>query len=209
VTRLLGRGGRLLVATHNRGKFAEIRALIEPFGVKLVSAAELGLPEPEETGLTFLDNARIKAVAGATLARLPALADDSGLEIEALGGAPGVHSARWAGTGRDFRLAMARLARELSERAAWTNDGPRASFTAVLCLAWPDGECLAFPGRVAGHLVSPPRGDKGFGYDPMFVADGQSLTFGEMEEDDKQAISHRARAFEQFARACLPARPPR
>jgi XTP/dITP diphosphohydrolase len=207
VTRLLERGSRLLVATRNRGKFAEIRALIEPFDVEVVSAAELGLPEPEETGPTFLANARIKAVAGATLARLPTLADDSGLEVEALDGAPGVHSARWAGPGRDFRLAMARLARELGARA-WTPEGPRASFTAVLCLAWPDGECIAFPGKVAGHLVSPPRGDKGFGYDPMFVADGHSLTFGEMEEDDKQAISHRARAFEQFARACLPARPP-
>ena len=209
MTRLLERGGRVLVATHNRGKFAEIRALIEPFGVEVVSAAELGLPEPEETGSTFLDNARIKAVAGAVGGRLPSLADDSGLEVEALGGAPGVHSARWAGPGRDFRLAMARLARELDERAAWKNEGPRANFTAVLCLAWPDGECVAFAGEVAGHLVSPPRGDRGFGYDPMFVADGHTLTFGEMEENAKHAISHRARAFEQFARACLPGRPPR
>ena len=209
MTRLLKRGGRLLLASHNRGKLAEIRALIEPYGLEVAAAAELGLPEPEETGSTFLDNARIKAVAGAVGGRLPSLADDSGLEVEALGGAPGVHSARWAGPGRDFRLAMARLARELGERAAWKKEGPRASFTAVLCLAWPDGEWVAFAGKVAGHLISPPRGEKGFGYDPMFVADGQTLTFGEMEEDAKHAISHRARAFEQFARACLPARPPR
>ena len=209
MTRRLERGGRLLLASHNRGKLAEIRALIEPYGLETVSAAELGLPEPEESGSTFLDNARIKALAGGLGARLPTLADDSGLEVAALGGAPGVHSARWAGPGRDFRTAMARLARELDERAAWKKQGPRANFTAVLCLAWPDGECAAFAGKVAGHLVSPPRGDKGFGYDPMFVADGHTLTFGEMEEVAKHAISHRARAFEQFARACLPARPPR
>ena len=207
--RRLERDGRLLLASHNRGKLAEIRVLIEPYGLEVVAAAELGLAEPKETGSTFLDNARIKAVAGAVGGRLPSLADDSGLEVEALGGAPGVHSARWAGPGRDFRLAMARLARELGEATAWTKEGPRASFTAVLCLAWPDGECVAFAGKVAGHLVSPPRGDRGFGYDPMFVADGHTLTFGEMEEDAKHAISHRARAFEQFARACLPGRPPR
>jgi XTP/dITP diphosphohydrolase len=209
VTRRLQRGCRLLLASHNRGKLAEIRALIEPYGLEVVTAAELGLAEPEETGSTFLHNARIKAVAGAMGACLPSLADDSGLEVEALGGAPGVHSARWAGPGRDFRLAMARLAHELDERAAWNKEGPRASFTAVLCLAWPDGECVAFAGKVAGHLVSPPRGDRGFGYDPMFVADGHTLTFGEMKEDAKHAISHRARAFEQFARASLPGRPPR
>ena len=209
MARLLKRGGRLLLASHNPGKLAEIRALNEPYGLEVAAAAELGLPEPEETGSTFLDNARIKAVAGAVGGRLPSLADDSGLEVEALGGAPGVHSARWAGPGRDFRLAMARLARELGERAAWKKEGPRASFTAVLCLAWPDGEWVAFAGKVAGHLVSPRRGDRGFGYDPMFVADGHTLTFGEMEENAKHAISHRARAFEQFARACLPGRPPR
>jgi XTP/dITP diphosphohydrolase len=206
VRRLLGRGDRLLLASHNRGKLAEIRALIAPYGLAVVSAGELGLPEPEETGSTFLDNARIKALAGASLAQLPSLADDSGLEVEALGGGPGVHSARWAGPGRDFRLAMARVAGELGERAAWTKEGPRAAFTAVLCLAWPDGESAAFTGKVAGRLVSPPRGDKGFGYDPMFVADGHALTFGEMEPDDRHAISHRARAFAQFSRACLPAR---
>jgi XTP/dITP diphosphohydrolase len=209
VTRRLERGGRLLLASHNQGKVREIRTLLATLArsLEVLAAAELGLPEPEESGLTFLDNARIKAVAAARAARLPALADDSGLEVEALGSAPGVRSARWAGPDRDFAAAMARVWREVAERDGWIAPGPRANFTAVLCLAWPDGESAAFTGKVYGRLIFPPRGEKGFGYDPMFVADGQTLSFGEMEEEDKHAISHRARAFAAFSRACLPAQP--
>jgi XTP/dITP diphosphohydrolase len=206
VTRRLQRGSRLLLASHNRGKVREIRALLEgrAWGLEVLAAGELGLPEPEESGATFVDNALIKAVAAAGLARLPALADDSGLEVDALGGSPGIHSARWAGPNKDFAAAMARVAREVAARGGWTAPGPRANFTAVLCLAWPDGKSSAFTGKVQGRLVFPPRGEKGFGYDPMFVADGETLSFGEMEEEDKHAISHRARAFAAFARACLP-----
>jgi XTP/dITP diphosphohydrolase len=204
MTRRLERGMRLVVASHNPGKVAEIRELVEPYGLSVVSAAELKLPEPEETGATFRANAGIKALAAAKGAGLPALADDSGLEVEALGGAPGIHSARWAGPAKDFRLAMQWLADEVRERGGWGEaPGPRANFTAALCLAWPDGTSEAFEGKVFGHLVWPPRGGRGFGYDPMFVADGESLTFGEMEPAAKHAISHRARAFAQFARACL------
>jgi XTP/dITP diphosphohydrolase len=203
VTRTLPRGCRLLLATHNPGKVHELRALLAPHGLRLVSAGELGLPEPEETGSTFRANALIKAAAAARGARLPALADDSGLEVAALGGAPGIHSARWAGRAKEFADAMARVRREMMTRGGWTAPGPHAKFIAVLCLAWPDGENAAFTGEVSGRLVWPPRGDKGFGYDPMFIADGQTLTFGEMEPDAKHAISHRARAFEAFCRACL------
>jgi XTP/dITP diphosphohydrolase len=200
----LARGTRLVVASHNPGKLREIAELVAPHGLDVVSAAEFGLPEPEETGATFAENARLKAVAAAQGSGLPALADDSGLEVEALGGAPGIHSARWAGPARDFAVAMRRVADELEARGAWNMaPGPRANFTAVLCLAWPDGKTEAFEGKVHGHLVWPPRGTKGFGYDPMFVADGESLTFGEMEPDAKHRISHRARAFALFARACL------
>jgi XTP/dITP diphosphohydrolase len=206
VTHRLRRGDRLLLASHNRGKVREIRALLgaSACGLEVLAAGELGLPEPEESGATFVDNALIKAAAAAGVARLPALADDSGLEVSALGGAPGIHSARWAGPNKDFAGAMARVAREVAAQAGWTAPGPRANFTAVLCLAWPDGESSAFTGKVHGRLVFPPRGEKGFGYDPMFVADGETLSFGEMEEEDKHAISHRARAFAAFARACLP-----
>jgi XTP/dITP diphosphohydrolase len=193
----------LLLATHNAGKVDELRALIAPHGLRLLSAGELGLPEPEETGSTFLANAHIKAAAAARRAQLPALADDSGLEVAALGGAPGIHSARWAGRAKDFAGAMARVRHEVTAQGDWTTPGPRAKFTAVLCLAWPDDESAAFAGEVSGRLVWPPRGDKGFGYDPMFIADGHTLTFGEMEPDAKHAISHRARAFEAFCRACL------
>jgi XTP/dITP diphosphohydrolase len=204
MTRRLSRGTRLVVASHNPGKVREIAELVAPRGLDVVSAAELRLPEPEETGSTFAENARIKALAAAHASRLPALADDSGLEVEALGGAPGIHSARWAGPTKDFSIAMRRVADELRARDAWSRSpGPRANFTAVLCMAWPDGETAVFEGKVYGHLVWPPRGTKGFGYDPMFVADGETLTFGEMEPDAKHAISHRARAFALFARACL------
>ena len=203
MTRRLSRGGRLVVASHNSGKVREILDLVAPHGLSVVSAAELGLPEPEEIGSTFAENARLKAAAAARAAALPALSDDSGLEVEALGGAPGVFSARWADHARNFAPAMQRVADVLKQHGAWQGRGPRANFTAVLCLAWPDGEEALFEGKVYGHLVWPPRGSKGFGYDPMFVADGHVLTFGEMEPDAKHAISHRARAFQKFARACL------
>jgi XTP/dITP diphosphohydrolase len=205
LTRRLDRGTRLVVASHNPGKVREIVDLVAPYGLSVASAGELGLPEPEETGTTFADNARLKAVAAARASGLPALADDSGLEVHALGGAPGIYSARWAGPAKDFTIAMARVAEELKARNAWTRSpGPAANFVAVLCLAWPDGETASFEGRVDGHLVWPPRGTKGFGYDPMFVPEGHDLTFGEMEPDAKHALSHRARAFQRFAVACLP-----
>ena len=204
MTRGLARDTRLVVASHNPGKVTEIRELVAGHAISVVSAAGLGLAEPEETGATFAANAVLKALAAARVAGLPALSDDSGLEVDLLDGAPGVCSARWAGPGRDFALAMRKLADELRECGAWTtNPGPRANFTAVLCLAWPDGAHEAFEGRVYGHLVWPPRGTRGFGYDPMFVADGETLTFGEMEPARKHAISHRARAFAKFAAACL------
>jgi XTP/dITP diphosphohydrolase len=203
MTRRLLRGTRLVVASHNPGKVREILDLVAPHGLSVASSAELQLPEPEETGATFAENARIKAEAAARGAGLPALSDDSGLEVEALGGAPGIYSARWAGPAKDFSVAMQRVADEVKQRGGWKTPGPRANFTAVLCLAWPDGEVALFEGKVYGHLVWPPRGTRGFGYDPMFVADGHALTFGEMEPDAKHAISHRARAFRRFARACL------
>lgn len=203
VTRRLPRGTRLVVASHNGGKVREILDLVAPHGLSVVSAADLGLPEPEETGSTFAENAHLKAAAAARAADLPALSDDSGLEVEALGGAPGIFSARWADRARNFAPAMQRVADALKQGGAWQDEGPRANFTAVLCLAWPDGEAALFEGKVYGHLVWPPRGSKGFGYDPMFVADGHVLTFGEMEPDAKHAISHRARAFHEFARTCL------
>jgi XTP/dITP diphosphohydrolase len=207
VVRTLSRGTRLVVASHNPGKVREIFELVAPHGLSVVSAGELGLPEPEETGVTFAKNAQLKAIAAARGAALPSLADDSGIEVEALGGAPGIYSARWAGPAKDFKVAMRRVADELGARGAWAAaPGPRANFTAALCLAWPDGEAAIFEGKVWGHLVWPPRGSKGFGYDPMFVAEGHALTFGEMEPDAKHAISHRARAFQQFASACLGSR---
>ena len=203
MTRRLVRGTRLVVASHNPGKVREILDLVAPHGLSVVSAGDLGLPEPEETGSTFAANARLKAEAAAQRAKLPALSDDSGLEVEALGGAPGIYSARWAGPAKDFSVAMQRVADEVRQHGGWREPGPRANFIAVLCLAWPDGEVALFEGKVYGHLVWPPRGTRGFGYDPMFVPDGHTLTFGEMEPDAKHAISHRARAFQLFARACL------
>jgi XTP/dITP diphosphohydrolase len=204
MTKRLQRGMRLVVASHNAGKVREINDLIAPFGLSAVSAGALGLPEPEETGTTFRANAELKAKAAAEAAKLPALSDDSGLEVEALDGAPGIYSARLAGPGKDFGVAMQRLADEIRKRGGWeTPGGPRANFTAALSLAWPDGLATTFEGKVYGHLVWPPRGTRGFGYDPMFVADGETLSFGEMEPAAKHAISHRARAFKQFADACL------
>ena len=190
-------GTRLVVASHNPGKVREFGDLLRPFGLDVVSAGELGLPEPEETETTFAGNARLKAAAAATAAQLPALSDDSGLEVAALGGAPGIYSARWAGPAKDFAIAMQRVRDELTARGAWPagGPGPVANFTAALCLAWPDGAAETFEGKVHGQLVWPPRGARGFGYDPMFLPDGGSETFGEMAPDAKHAISHRARAF--------------
>jgi XTP/dITP diphosphohydrolase len=201
----LSRGTRLVVASHNPGKVWEIKQLIEPYGLDAISAGDLGLSEPEESEPTFDGNARLKALAAATGSGLPALADDSGLEVDCLGGAPGIYSARWAGPGKDFGLAMKRLGEEITSRNAWVAPGPRANFISVLCLAWPDGETRIFEGKVFGHLVWPPRGGNGFGYDPMFVPDGQTETFGEMQPEAKYAISHRTRAFAAFKAAMLDA----
>ena len=176
---------------------------MRPFGVACVSASALGLPEPEETGDSFAANAAIKAEAAALAAGLPALADDSGLAVDALGGAPGIYSARWAGPGKDFDIAMREVERRLAEAGALTPGERRAHFVCALCLAWPDGHKEIFIGRVDGTLVWPPRGDKGFGYDPMFLPDGHDITFGEMEPDAKHAISHRADAFRQLIDACF------
>ncbi len=202
----LDKGTRLVVASHNPGKLREIADLVAPFGLDVVSAGALGLPEPEETETTFAGNARLKAVAAATASGLPALSDDSGLEVEALGGDPGVYSARWAGPSKDFGAAMKRVADELTKRGAWSGAGPRANFTCALSLAWPDGVAHIFEGKVFGRLVWPPRGAQGFGYDPMFQPDGEALTFGEMDPAAKHAISHRARAFALFVDACLSGR---
>lgn len=190
-------GGKLVIASHNPGKVAEIAALLAPFGAAVVAASELGLEEPEETGESFRENAELKARAAAGATGLPALADDSGLVVPALGGAPGIHSARWGGESRDFRAAIERVQQELgdADRRAW--------FACVLALCWPDGECRTFEGRVNGALVWPPRGGRGFGYDPMFMPDGGAATFGEMDPDAKHRISHRADAFGKLVRACF------
>lgn len=206
MTRKLQSGTRLVVASHNPGKIREINDLIRPYGMSAVSAGELGISEPEETETTFAGNARLKALHSAKASGLPALSDDSGLEVEALGGDPGVYSARWAGASKDFKFAMQRVEQALQEKGARVPAMRRANFTAVLCLAWPDGESEVFEGKVFGHLVWPPRGEKGFGYDPMFLADGEALTFGEMEPEAKHAISHRARAFALFVAALMDGR---
>jgi XTP/dITP diphosphohydrolase len=202
--------GRLVIATHNPGKLWEMRGLLEPFKVDAVSACDLGIPEPEETGTTFRENALLKAEAAARAAQLPAFADDSGLAVEALGGAPGIYSARWAGPERDFGMAMKKVNQGLVACGAVTPEARRAYFVAALCVAWPDGHVEEFDGRVDGALIWPPRGDKGFGYDPMFLPDGEKLTFGEMMSVEKhrlppagRGLSHRARAFLQLAEACL------
>lgn len=189
---------RLVVATHNPGKLPEIAALLDG-RFELISAGELGLPEPEETETTFVGNALLKARAAAAATGTPSIADDSGLSAAALGGAPGVHSARWAGPSRDFAAAMARLERDV----AAAGDGRRAWFTSALAVAWPDGPAVVVEGRVHGALVFPGRGRRGFGYDPVFQADGESLTFGEMDPVKKDSMSHRARAFAQLKAALL------
>ena len=204
--------GKVVIATHNPGKLREMRELLAPYGVEAVSAGELGLPEPDETGTMFAENAAIKAHAAA-VSGLPAFADDSGLCVDALDGAPGLFSARWAGPAKDFSVAMERVERELQRRGATTPAQRRAHFVSALVLAWPDGHEEVFEGRVHGTLVWPPRGEKGFGYDPMFLPDGHSMTFGEMsaeakhgiswKDDRGEALSHRARAFVNLAGACL------
>jgi XTP/dITP diphosphohydrolase len=194
----LSRGATLVVASHNQGKVREINDLLAPFGIVTKGAAELGLPEPEETETTFAGNAALKARAAADAGGLPALADDSGLAVTALDGAPGIYSARWAGETKDFGFAMRRVERELTEKG--TEDFS-AKFVCALALAEPGKEPEIFEGEVHGHLVFPPRGTKGFGYDPIFVADGMSETFGEMEPARKHAMSHRARAFAKLAAA--------
>ena len=190
--------GRLIVASHNPGKVREITELLTPFGIEPVSAGALGLPEPEETGTTFIANAELKALAAATAAGEPALADDSGLEVNALGGAPGIYSARWAGPSKDFSLAMQKVHQEMGDA-----EDLGCRFVAALTIAWPDGHCESFLGTVEGEIVWPPRGDRGFGYDPMFRPLGHDITFGEMEAAAKHAMSHRADAFRQLVAACL------
>lgn len=203
-------GGRLVIASHNPGKVREIADLLQPFGAEVTSAADLGLPEPDETGATFAENAELKARAAAEASGMPALADDSGLVVAALAGQPGIHSARWAGPDKDFQAAMQKVEDELKDK-----DDRRAHFACALALCWPDdgqgdGQGVhleTFEGFVHGTLVWPPRGSNGFGYDPVFVADradgGHDLTFGEMDAAEKHKISHRARAFGKLVDACF------
>ncbi|GAN65831.1 RdgB/HAM1 family non-canonical purine NTP pyrophosphatase [Acetobacter orientalis] len=193
----LAAGTKLVLASHNKGKLAEFSTLLADFGVTVLSAGDLNLPEPDETETTFAGNAALKALAAAKATNLPALADDSGLCVSALGGAPGIYSARWAGPDKDFDAAMARINEGIGtdERDAW--------FVCVLCLAFPDGTTHSFEGRVTGHITWPPRGAKGHGYDPIFTPNGETHTFAEMAEAKKNAISHRAQAFAAFRKACL------
>jgi XTP/dITP diphosphohydrolase len=202
--------GRLLIATHNPGKLAEMRELLAPFKIEAISAGEMGLPEPDETGTSFRANARIKAAAAALASGLPAFADDSGLAVDALDGAPGIYSARWAGPDKNFRGAMETIEQKLQDAGATAAPQRHAHFVSALCVAWPDGHVEEFEARVDGTIVWPPRGDKGFGYDPIFLPDGQTRTFGEMPSEEKhglpprgKGLSHRARAFLKLAEACL------
>ncbi|NEW94957.1 RdgB/HAM1 family non-canonical purine NTP pyrophosphatase [Rhodopseudomonas sp. BR0M22] len=202
--------GKLVIATHNPGKLAEMRELLAPYGIEAISAGELGLAEPDETGDSFQANARIKAEAAAKAAQLPAFADDSGLAVDALDGAPGIYSARWAGDSKDFAGAMARIERLLQERGARAPEQRKAHFVSALCVAWPDGHVEEVEARADGTLVWPPRGTAGFGYDPAFLPDGHSRTFGEMTSVEKHGLpplglglSHRAKAFVKLAEICL------
>jgi XTP/dITP diphosphohydrolase len=197
-TRSFRPGDRLVLATHNKGKYRENAALLAPYGLEVLSAGDLGLPEPEETGATFEENAVLKARAACAATGLPAIADDSGLEVPALGGQPGIYTARWAGPGRDFFVAMRRAHEELG-----ASSDRRGFFCCNLSIAWPDGATASFEGRVEGTLVWPIRGERGFGFDPMFQPTGFDITFGEMDPAKKEAMSHRARAFAKLARALL------
>jgi XTP/dITP diphosphohydrolase len=205
--------GKIVIATHNPGKLREMSELLSLYGVEAVSAGDLNLSEPDETGATFAENARIKSDAAAMASGLPAFADDSGLVVDALGGAPGIHSARWAGPDKNFKRAMETIDSMLRDHGATTPALRSAHFVSALCISWPDGHVEKFEARVDGTLVWPPRGEKGFGYDPMFLPDGHARTFGEMSSDEKhglpprgEGLSHRARAFLKLAEACL-ARP--
>ena len=189
---------KIVLATHNPGKVLEIKALLEPFGTDVVAAGDLGLPEPVEDAPDFIGNAKIKALASTTASGMPALADDSGLCVNALGGEPGIYSARWAGPVKDFNIAMTRVAGELGD-----HEDRSAYFVCALCLAWPDGHTEAFQGEVHGDLIWPARGDRGFGYDPMFIPTGFDITFGEMDPDKKHGMSHRHHAFVQLVDACF------
>jgi XTP/dITP diphosphohydrolase len=202
--------GKLVIATHNPGKLAEMRDLLAPYGIEAVSAGELGLGEPDETGDTFKANAAIKAMAAAQVAQLPSFADDSGLVVDALDGAPGIYSARWAGESKDFTAAMTRIERLLQERGATIPEQRTAHFVSALCVAWPDGHIEEVEAKAFGTLVWPPRGDAGFGYDPSFQPDGHTRTYGEMTAIEKHGLpplgmglSHRARAFVKLAEICL------
>lgn len=188
----------LVIATHNAGKAREIEALLRPYGVEILTAGALALPEPEETGQTFIENALIKSEAAAQASGKPALADDSGLSVTALGGNPGIYSARWAGPDKDFNMAMEKVHEALGE-----NMDRSACFVCALALSWPDGHSETFEGRIDGTIVWPARGEKGFGYDPIFVPTGHDITFAEMDSEQKQSMSHRARAFEQLVAACF------
>lgn len=202
--------GRLVIATHNPGKLAEMRELLAPYGIDAVSAGQLALPEPDETGDTFQANARIKAVAASQATNLPAFADDSGLVVDALDGQPGIHSARWAGPAKDFNAAMTRIERLMQERGATEPSQRKAHFVSALCIAWPDDHLEEVEAHADGQLVWPPRGSAGFGYDPAFLPDGYSRTFGEMTSIEKHGLpphglglSHRAKAFVMLAEMCL------
>jgi len=197
------RGKKLVVATHNTGKLREINELLAPYGLEAVSAGELGLPEPVEDGLTFKANAALKAHAAARGSGLPALADDSGLAVEALDGQPGIYSARWGGETKDFSLAMARVEDELQKAGATGAEDRGAKFICALTLAWPDGHEESFEGEVSGTIIWPPRGGRGFGYDPIFFSRAYNMTMAELDPEIKQRISHRADAFAQLQAACL------
>ncbi len=196
-------GDKLVIASHNAGKVREMIELMAPFGVTVRTAEALGLPEPEETGTTFRANAELKARASASAAGLPAFADDSGLVVPALNGDPGIYSARWAGAARDFGAAMT-LVEEALKKGGTRPEGAGAYFISALCLSWPDGHLENFEGKVHGTLIFPPRGENGFGYDPIFVPNGYQMTFAEMPAQEKHGLSHRARAFEKLVAACFP-----
>jgi XTP/dITP diphosphohydrolase len=200
----LKRGDTLVVATHNQGKIRELHDLIAPYGVAIAAAGDIGLPEPEETGVTFEANAMLKAIAAAIGSGQPSLADDSGVAVDALDGAPGIHSARWAGPEKDFARAMRRVEDGLVAAGAATPEKRGAKFVAVLCLAFPNGATETWRGEVKGTMIWPPRGTNGFGYDPMFVPEGETRTFGELTQEEKHGKSHRAKAFALFAKARLP-----
>ena len=202
---------RLILASHNAGKLREMRELMADYGIEIISAGDLGLPEPEETGQTFIENAELKALAATQSALIPAFADDSGLCVEALHNEPGIYSARWAGESKDFGAAMAKIEGLLQKAGADTSAKRRAHFVSALTLAWPDGHVESFEGKIYGEIVWPPRGKAGFGYDPFFLPEGHNRTFGEMSAQEKHglpkdgelALSHRARAFQMLAKACL------